>query len=203
MDTFQVLSIASLVLLAIATIASLSWAFYLDGKIKNRPSPKQYSVHVEGTKIFNEQDLALARDEARAGFQKAVSESSGLLRTTLANTVTKLGSKAEEMGTMTLSQEFEKYQTSLGALREETIKEFGALQKELDIKRTQLISEMESEFKKGQADRIDAFNDRIADVVSSYLLEALDKGIDLGVQSKYIVHTLEANKENIKKDVLS
>lgn len=203
MDTFQAILIACLVLMAIATIASLSWAFYLDGKIKNRPSPKQYSVHVEGTKIFSEQDLALAREEARAGLQKAVNESGGLLRSTLATSISKLSAKAEEMGTITLSQEFEKYQTSLGALRDETIKEFGALQEELDVKRSQLIAEMESEFKKSQEQRIDAFNERIADVVSSYLLEALDKGIDLGVQTQYIIHTLEANKENIKKDVLS
>lgn len=203
MDTFQILTFASLLFMAIVSIASLGWAFFLDGKFRNRPSPKHYSVHVEGTKVFSEQDLAAAREEARAGLSKAVAESSGLVRSSLAATINSLGEKAEEMATITLGQEFEKYQTSFAALREETIKEFADLQKQLDKRRDEITTQMEDTFNKSQEERIDAFNARIADVVSSYLVEALDKGVDLGAQSKYIIHTLEAHKEDIKKDILA
>jgi len=153
--------------------------------------------------VFSEQDLAAAREEARLGLSKAIAESSGLVRSSLAATINSLGEKAEEMATITLSQEFEKYQTSFAALREETIKEFADLQKQLDKRREEITAGMEASFTKSQEERIDAFNARIADVVSSYLVEALDKGVDLGAQSKYIIHTLEAHKEDIKKDILA
>lgn len=203
MDTFQVLVFASLLVMASISAISLAWAFYLDGKLRNRPSPKTYDVHVEATKVFSEDDIAMVGKEARAGLRQAVSKSSELLQTSLATTISGLAIKTEEMATITLSQEFEKYQTSFAALREETIKEFNDLQKQLEQRRAELTVELEDQVARDREARTDAFNERIADVVSSYLVEALDKGVDLGAQSKYIIHTLEAHKEDIKKDILS
>lgn len=203
MDAFQVLVFASLLAMAGITVISLAWAFYLDGKLRNRPSPKNYDVHVEGTKVFSEQDMAEIGKDARESLNRAVGESTKLLETSLATTISGLTSKTEEMATMTLNTEFEKYHASLEALREETIKEFGHLQSQLDKRREEMTIELEKAVAKDREDRVDAFNARISDVVSSYLVEALDKGVDLGAQSKYIIHTLEANKEEIKKDILS
>ena len=107
------------------------------------------------------------------------------------------------MVTTALAQEFEKYQVSFAALREETIKDFTKLQKELDDDRVRLTEELESLVAKDREARMDAFNTRLGDVVSSYIVETLDKGIDLGAQSSYIMRTLEAHKEDMKKDVLS
>lgn len=202
MDTSQVMTIMLLCMASLA-IASISWAFYLDGKYRNRPSPRHYSVHVEGTKVFTEQDIIAARDEARQGLHKAVVESANLMRSMLSISAKGISTKADDMATNMLQKEFGIYQTSLSALREQTIKEYADLQKELDVKRAQLVAEMDERFKKNEAERMDAFNERITDVVSSYLTEALENGIDLGAQSKYIIHTLEAQKEAIKKDVLS
>lgn len=203
MDTFQVLVFASLLLMAGISATSLAWAFYLDGKLRNRPSPKHYDVHVEGTKVLSEEDMAGVGADARAGLKDVVVQSSDAFRAALAATVKGLTEKTEEMTTMTLSQELEKYQTSLGTLQEETIKEFNSLQKQLEKRRDELIVELEKSVAKDRAERVEAFNARINDVVSSYLVEALDKGIDLGTQSRYIIATLEAHKEDIKKDILA
>lgn len=203
MDTFQVLVFASLLVMASISAVSLAWAFYLDGKLRNRPSPKHYDVRIDGTKLFSEEDMAGVGADAKEGLHEAVVQSSELLRSSLATTIKGLTEKTEEMATMTLSQEFEKYQASFGALREETIKEFNNLEKQLEQRRAELTVELEKLVAKDREERVDAFNARIADVVSSYLVEALDKGVDLGAQSKYIVHTLEAHKEDIKKDILS
>jgi len=202
-DTLQIVMLAGLILMACISFASLAWASFLDGKYRNRPSPKHYAVHVEGVNVFSEEDIAAAKEEAQAGFRKALTDSVGAIEPALSSSISNISEKAEEMAKITLSQEFEKYQSSFAALREETIKEFGELQKQIDARRDQLVIDMEAQFKKQQAERMDAFNTRIADVVSSYLVEALDKGVDLGAQSKYIIHTLEAHKEDIKKDVLS
>jgi len=202
-DTFQVLVFASLLVMASISAVSLAWAFYLDGKLRNRPSPKHYDVRIDGTKLFSDEDMAGIGADAKATLHDAVMQSSEHLQASLAVTIKGLNEKAEEMATMTLSQEFEKYQASLGALREETINEFNDLQKQLETRRAELTMELEKLVAKDREERVDAFNARIADVVSSYLVEALDKGVDLGTQSKYIIHTLEAHKEDIKKDILS
>jgi hypothetical protein len=83
------------------------------------------------------------------------------------------------------------------------IREFSDLQKQLDERKVQLGVELEAAVRKDREERMDAFNMRLADVVSSYIVETLDKGVDLGAQSAYILHTLEQHKEDIKKDVLS
>jgi hypothetical protein len=202
-DTFQVLVFASLLIMAAISAISLAWAFYLDGKLRNRPSPKNFEVHIEGTKIFSDEDMAAAGEEARAGLHQVVVKSSEMLQASLAATISGLNKKTEEMATITLSQEFEKYQASFAALREETIKEFNDLQKQLEQRRADLTVELEDLVAKDREERVDAFNARIGDVVSSYLVEALDKGVDLGAQSKYIIHTLEAHKDDIKKDILA
>lgn len=203
MDTFQILVGAGLLVMAAMSAISLAWAFYLDGKLRNRPSPKHYEVQVQGAEVFSEEDLVTVGAQAREGLSEVVQKSADMLQASLSATISGLNTKAEDMITITLSQEFEKYQASLAALREETIKEFSDLQGQLDERRTQLSAALEAEVAKDREARMELFNARLGDVVSSYIVETLDKGVDLGAQSAYIVRTLETHKEDIKKDVLS
>lgn len=203
MDTFQILVFAGLAVMALITIVSLVWVFYLFGEIKNRPSPKNFKVEIESPQVLSADDLVLITREARESMQVVVTEATRELETALSATIAGLATKTEDMATITLAQEFEKYQTSLSALRDQTIKEFGDLQAQLDKRRDELVEDMEVRMQKERSERMDAFNERINDVVSSYLVESLDKGVDLGAQAGYVVRMLETHKEDIKKDVLS
>lgn len=203
MDVFQVLVFAGLLVMAALGIVSLAWAFYLDGKLKNRAHAKYYDVHVDSAKVFTEEDMNAILGGARHNLEEVVAQSSELFSASLATTIQGITDKTQEMAGMTLTTEFAKYQASLEALREETIQEFSDLQKQLEARRGELTVELEKLVAKDREERVDAFNARIADVVSSYLVEAMDKGIDVGAQSKYIIRTLEAHKEDIKKDILS
>ncbi len=49
---------------------------------------------------------------------------------------------------------------------------------------------------------VSQFDARMADIVTAYLAEALGGGIDLGVQRDYVMKTLEARREDIKRDLL-
>lgn len=182
---------------------SLAWAFYLDGKLRNRPSPKHFDVQVEGTKLFTEEDLEAVKTQAVASLLESVAKSSQSLQSSLTVAMAGLTEKTDDAVQITLGQEIEKYQASFAALREETIREFNDVQTQLDKRRDDLMAQLGPAVAKAREERVDAINERIADVISSYLVEALDKGIDLGAQSKYIIHTLEAHKEDIKKDILS
>lgn len=203
MELSQVLTVAGLVLVTMIAVGALLWALYLDNKVRSSPSPKHYDVHIEPVKVFSDEDIAQVGDDAREGLKRAIEHSSDMLRASMEATISGLNVKTEEMVTTALAQEFEKYQVSFAALREETIKDFTKLQKELDDDRVRLTEGLESLVAKDREARMDAFNTRLGDVVSSYIVETLDKGIDLGAQSSYIMRTLEAHKEDMKKDVLS
>lgn len=203
MDTSQIILFVGLVLLVVIMTSALIWIYYLDGKLRNRPAPQHYSVHLDGAKVFSEDKMALVGEQAEHDLKAVVARSAEQLEASLKVTIAGLNTKTEEMASQTLSQEFEKYQVSFEALREEMIHEFNGLQKELDERRVQLGADLEASVAKDRESRMDSFNERLADVVSSYIVETLDKGVDLGAQSAYILHTLEKHKEDIKKDVLS
>lgn len=203
MDTFQILATAGLLVMGAITIASLVWAFYLGGEVKNKPSPKYYKVEIETPEVFSATDLDHIGKKAHDSMYLVVDKAANELGAALTATITGLTNKTEDMAKVALAQEFEKYQTALEALREETIKEFGELQKQLDERRDELTAVMEEDVAKDREAKMDAFNARLGDVVSSYLVETLDKGVDLGAQAGYIVRMLESHKEDIKKDVLS
>jgi hypothetical protein len=189
--------------MAAITVISLVWVFYLGGELKNRPSPKHFQVEVESPQIFSPEDLVTINKEARDSMHIVVGKAAQELGDSLSATIASLTTKTEDMAKITLAQEFEKYQTTLGALRDETIKEFNELQKQLDKRREELTEDMEANVQKDREARMDAFNTRLGDVVSSYLVETLDKGVDLGAQAGYVVRMLETHKDEIKKDVLS
>lgn len=203
MDTFQILVFAGLIVMAAITIISLVWAVYLSGEIKNRPSPKTYAVTMKSPEVFAPEDMVMITKEARDSMHVVVDKAAAELGESLAATIASLTTRTEDMAKITLSQEFEKYQTSLAALRDETIKEFNDLQKQLDDRRNDLTQQMEDKVQKDRVERMDAFNARLGDVVSAYLVETLDKGVDLGAQAGYVVRMLETHKDDIKKDILS
>lgn len=203
MDTFQVLVIIGLVAMGAITIVSLVWAFYLGAELRNRPAPKHYRVEIESPEVFSPEELVTISKEARESMRVVVDRAANELGQSLTATVASLTTKTADMANITLAQEFEKYQVSLAALRDETIKEFNELQGQLDKRREELAEKMEADVQHDRTERMDAFNARLGDVVSSYLVETLDKGVDLGAQAGYIVRMLEEHKEDIKKDVLS
>jgi hypothetical protein len=102
-----------------------------------------------------------------------------------------------------LLAEFEKYQVTLSGLRDETIKQFGKIQEELDHRRLELMEHMDRQVAEEHTKRVEAFNARLGDVVTSYIAESLGDQVDLGAQTSYILKVLEAHKEDIKRDVIT
>ena len=202
MDTLGIVLVAGLVVMALVNAASLIWASYLDHKLRQKPIPKVYDVHVDGTKLFTQEDWAEVNRITREELQKAAAEAAGQLQQSLDNAVTQLSAHMTELANDSISPEFEKYQVSLEALREQSIGTFTKLQMELDKRRDQLIAELEKDVEVERAKRIELFNQRLNDVVSSYLAESLGTNVDLGAQTNYILQSLQKHRDDIKRDIL-
>lgn len=200
MDELQISLVALLVLV---NLAALTWASFQDRKARAKPQPKIYEIHLEGTKVFSDVDLAEIQKAAKEQLHSAAEDAAQRLQKSLNNSVDQVAADINDRLSTDLIAEFEKYQVSLSALRDQTIEQFSKIQAELDHRRLELIEHVDRQVAAEQEKRLAHFNDRINDVVTSYITESLGSNVDLGAQTDYILQTLEANKEQIKKDILS
>ncbi|HKX72483.1 MAG TPA: hypothetical protein VJM32_00535 [Candidatus Saccharimonadales bacterium] len=200
MDGLQLSLVALLVLV---NLAALTWASFQDRKARQKPAPKIYEIHLEGTKVFSDVDLEEIQKAAKAQLQSAAQDAAQRLQKSLNNSVDQVAADINDRLSTDLIAEFEKYQVSLGALRDQTIEQFSKIQAELDHRRLELIEHVDRLVAEEQDKRLAHFNERINDVVTSYIAESLGNQVDLGAQTDYILQTLEANKEQIKKDIVT
>jgi len=202
MDSVLFLVVGLLVMALINTV-SLVWAFYLDHKLRRRPVPKNFDVHVEGTKVFSDADLTQVEQLAEKQFESVVQESATRLQQSLNTSIDKVSAQISEVAEATVSQEFEKYKVTLEALQTQSVQEFSKLQQDLNTKHAELLTSLDQQVSAEREKRMDTFNEHLSDVVSSYIAESLGNNVDLGAQSMYIVQMLETHKEDIKRDVLA
>jgi hypothetical protein len=202
-DSLQLVLVISIIVMALINAVSLIWASYLDHRLRQRPVPKNYDIHLEGTKIFSEIDIAEAQQQAKGVLTKAIEASAGEVQEAISKSVGEISNNINDIAQTGFSQEFEKYQISLSELQNQTIEQIGSLQKDVDARRQELLGQVEQIVAAERQKRMDGFNQRINEVVASYLAESLGDQVDLGAQGPYILQTLEQHKEDIKRDVLS
>lgn len=73
---------------------------------------------------------------------------------------------------------------------------------EAEATSTQLHASMKAEVAAEQRLLVASFDSRMADIITSYLAEALGGGIDIGTQHDYVMKTLEEHRDDIKRDLL-
>lgn len=205
-EALQLLLVAGVVVVTLANIGVLAWVpRYVERRIQQRQltTSKTYDVHIESTKLLTEIDMNELSRELRKQLTEVGKKSAQRLQESLDNTVDRLASTLDEQTSTQLSQEFEKYEVSLQALRDQSIAEFDKLQKELEKRKNELMEHLELEITKEKEHRATAINNQLSDVVSSYLVETLGDQVDLGAQATYIFAALQQHKDDIKRDMLA
>jgi hypothetical protein len=176
-------------LLVLVNLIALTWASFQDRKARHRPTPKIYEIHLEGTKVFSDVDLAEIQKVAKEQLQSAAQDAAERLQKSLNNSVDQVAANINDTLSTNLTAEFEKYQVSLSALRDQTIDQFSKIQQELDHRRLELVEHLDRQVAGEQEKRLAHFNDRINDVVTSYIAESLGNQVDLGAQTDYFANT--------------
>jgi hypothetical protein len=203
MYSLQFILIFSLVAMLAISVFSLMWAMRLNDELRRRPAPKVYEIKVDAAQLLAEVDVSEIEKLTKQQLSHVASNASVKLKKSLDSTVDQLSVQISDMANSSVSQEFEKYQISLQALRDQSIQEFGKLQKELDDRRTQLTEHLDHIIQAEGEKRLAALDTRMNDVISSYLIESLGNQVDLGAQSAYIFETLGKHKDEIKRDILA
>lgn len=192
------------IMVALIVVALIAIAFFLRAVFAGSSSAtKVYQVNVDAEKILPEIDTKEIEKQTLEQLQKSTQQGSEKLQVAINGAISRIADHVEELTNTTLNAEFQKYQLSLQALREQSISEFSKLQKELDDKRDQMVGTLQKQVLAEHEKRVDQFNARINDVVSSYVVESLGNNVDLSQQINIILQNLEEHKQDIKKDILA
>lgn len=203
MDSLQLVLILGLIAMVVINALSLMWAMKLNRQLQERPAPKVYEVKVDAGKVLADMDMTEIEKLTKQQLTKVASEGGARFKQSLDNAVDSLSVRISDLTNNSLLGEFEKYQVSLQALRDQSIQEFSKLQGELDTRRTQLTEHLDKIIQAEGEKRLGSLDDRMNDIVSSYIIESLGNQVDLGAQSAYIFDMLHEHKDEIKRDILS
>jgi hypothetical protein len=199
-DSLQSTLIIALAAMTCISVFAVCWAYYLRSKLRRQLA--KTNAQTDTLKAFSGTAMAEAEKHIQTELQHAASDMVNQLRESMKQTASQVAVHIDETTQNTIIHELEKYQVSLQALREQSITEFGKMQKELDEKRIVMQQAIERVARAELARRVDQFNNRLGDVVSSYIVESLGSRVDLGAQLPFILQNLEDHKEDIKRDVL-
>src|SRR6266702_465406 len=142
MDSLQLVLVIGLIAMVVINAISLMWAMKLNRQLHERPSPKVYEVKVDAGKVLADVDMSEIEKLTKQQLAKVANEAGARFKESLNNAVDGLSVHISDMASNQLTGEFEKYQVSLQALRDQSIQEFSKLQKELDDRRTQLTEHL-------------------------------------------------------------
>lgn len=203
MDITQIIIIGGVVLLAVCNLATLVWVSLLHARLHKRPVPKNYTIHLDGNKFFADIDTdeikTLVHDKLVTSTAKAAKQ----FEESLSKTVPKLVADIDEVNTKAMKEEFEKYRANIQALSAEAMQDQFQLQQEVADHRKELMEALDKEVVTQYKKRMGEFDSRLSNVISSYIIDTLGQQADLGAQFPYLLSRLEAQKEQIKKDMLA
>ena len=201
MDNSELILFAGLIFMASINAASLIWAFYLDHRLRQKPVPKHYEVHIEGEKVLKEVDLDQVEAEAVNELHTIITGATEQLQTSLSSMTTAVTGSVEQKVKELADAQFAQYQETLTKSLENNEQAMMSLEKEIADKRARLEAVLRAAIEKEFNNRIATFETRLNDVVASYLVESLGTSADMSAQVDAIVESLEKHKEEIKQDI--
>lgn len=193
--TVYYLVLAIIVALACINVATLYWVTTLQKKLNEATKPKPEELAITPDALGNLQHAAesnlkdvLGKVATHFGDQMAV-------------TTQRLNTHVEEVAEKVMQDELTKYQKTLDELRQASVDRLSQVQAEIEKRREQMEADLSVDIANEKQRLLASFDDKIADVVSAYLVEVLGNQADLGAQSHYLMSVLEENKEEIKKAI--
>jgi len=173
------------------------WQHFTQRKAK----PKQYTIHLDGSKYFAGIDEAEVNSLVHEKLQTATDEAVEQFRTSLKQTMPKLVDDVRSLHETEIKKEFTNYTTQFETLNQEVIDRFSQVQDDLMKRHGELAEALDARVVADYKFRMGVFDERLNDVVSGYVLESLGGQVDLGAQLPYILGKIDENKAQIKKDI--
>lgn len=209
--SYEQITTGAIIFLSITSLVSL-WLFVYFYLQARHHTKLVTSVKQASPQMMSKETQIKLEQAVQSNFQTLLEQASHSFNEDLKGTSQKLNEEVSRLTTGVITNELEQYRTVLSGVREQASKTVQEIQTAVDQQRQaaqqqyqqqQLESRTKLDAYMGaERDRLLAELDkRLADIVASYLSEALGENVDLGAQSAYLVKMLEQNKEEFKKDL--
>jgi predicted metal-dependent phosphoesterase TrpH len=153
--------------------------------------------------IFNEEFREELRNRGRLHFEKILGENAMFLQQDLRLTTSQLNEYMKGEITRELKEAFSNYQSAITDAKQLAVESIEKTKTTIDEERQALVAELAKEVGEEKERRIKQFDERMAQVVNHYVLEAVGNQIDLNDQLEYILNELEQHKQAIIEDIRS
>lgn len=136
-----------------------------------------------------------------AKYQSAVDQSATQLQRELSDSGEQIKELVNRLATEIVADEMQRYRAELGQMRERTNQELSATSAEIEKHKEELKAKINQEMEAERQRLMKQIDTKLADAVTSFLLETLQHNVDLGTQSEYLVAMLEEHKKDFVKGV--
>jgi hypothetical protein len=137
----------------------------------------------------------------KAAYEAEITKSTQVFAVDLQGTSTRLSEQVSRLTTQVIEEELGAYQSTLEELRKVAAGTMDQIRSSVESQRLELRTSMEADIATERERLLAKFEAKMGDIVASYITESLGGGIDLGSQMNYIVASLEAHKDDIRKDL--
>jgi len=185
--------------------AAFCWMAYslLNSGIKTKQEIYTDAAEKDVEQIFNDDFREELRNRARLHFEKIIGENAMFLQQDLRLTTSQLNEYMKSEITKTLQVEFSKYEQSIDDAKQLAIASISKTESAIEQERQVLHDALEKEFAAEREHMVKRFENRMAEIVNHYVLDAVGNEIDLSDQLEYILGEMEANKAEIVEDIRS
>lgn len=139
--------------------------------------------------------------EAQINFESVLKSATRDLQKDLQATADDIKEQLEKMGEQARQKELEHYKATLAELQSQTNEDIGTTEKELAVERAELKAKLKEEVEAEKKRLLAAIDTKLADAVTSFLLETLQHDVDLGAQTAYITKMLDEHKADFAREV--
>lgn len=137
----------------------------------------------------------------KLAFEQAVAKASAQFDADLDGTSKRLNQLIVSLTTDVVQKELEEYRASLVAAREQALAGVHEMQSAIEKQQQSIKAELDEVVEKRRQFMIDQLDARIGQIAATYIMESLGKGVDLGAQRDYLISSLEANKNDLVRDI--
>lgn len=151
--------------------------------------------------IFNDTFREELRNRGRLRFEKIIDENAMFMKQDLDLTISQLNGYMKEQVAAKLDTGFEAYAKAMQEAQELAL---GSLQKtaqDIEEQRTALADTLQKNLAAHEAALVKVYEKNLAEITEHYIVQALGSELDLKAQLPYIIKRMEANKQDIIKDM--
>jgi len=182
-----------------------------------KPAKKAAAENGEGTKkleeaydaatqndpyhIFGKEFQEELRNKARLDFQRVINENAMFLQQDLRMTTAEINEYLKKNMVQKLEEEFMEYEKSIRDVQEAAVQSLNNTVAAAEQQQQALNARIEQEMQGRKEQLLVAFEQNMAEVVSSYVTKAVGEQLDLREQLPMILREMESRQEDMRKDL--